>query len=129
MLELSSQAWVIAIVYAICIVVGVITSMATQGFNGGTVIAVLFGAIYLAISVYDTHCLTAGGCAVWSWIRTVMYIIFPTIIIIGLMHWMIKYRKDDDGSDDEGSDDEGSDDDDDDKKDKKKHKNDDDEDD
>lgn len=31
---------------------------------------------------YDTACLTVGGCSVWSWIRTIIYVFVPVIVLL-----------------------------------------------
>jgi len=88
MWELSKQAWTILAVYAICTIVFVISILSTKMFGWGWLAAIfmiLFSVGYTALITYDTNCLTKGYCGVWSWIRTVLYIIFPVISLITML--------------------------------------------
>jgi hypothetical protein len=55
----------------------------SQGtFSGWKVVGLFIWILNVAILLYDTECLLAGNCYVWSWIRTVLYSIIPTIVIV-----------------------------------------------
>ena len=87
----SPQAIVILVVYALSIITTLVTGIAKYGFNAWTVIGLLFSILFMALSVYDTHCLTSGNCTVWSWIRTGIYVLMPIILLI---LWMFSFGKD-----------------------------------
>jgi hypothetical protein len=84
----STQAIVVLIVYVLGIIATLVTSIVKHGFTAWTAIGMLFSILFMALTVYDTHCLTAGNCTVWSWIRTGLYILIP---VISLIVWMFSF--------------------------------------
>jgi hypothetical protein len=64
------------------VVLTLITSIVKRYFSAGLAIGLVFSLLFIAITTYDTECLVKGQCIAWSWIRTILYILFPTIIII-----------------------------------------------
>ena len=98
-MALSTQAYVLIGVYALCIIVGIImTSVSavkdrkstdSQTTAGATaigvidyIISLIIMALLITLIVYDTNCLTAGQCNTWSWVRTALYIILPIISLV-----------------------------------------------
>jgi hypothetical protein len=86
MFLMSKQAWVIAIVYALCILIGLIGSIVSKKFTLGAAFGTLFSILFVALITYDTACLTNGFCGAWSWIRTLLYVFFP---VVGLVVFFI----------------------------------------
>lgn len=98
---LSIQATILAIIYIIVIVMGIITAIidtVKQRKNGiitpswvifTQVVAFFFWLIFIALLIYDTDCLTTGNCNVWSWIRTILYAILP---VLGIVFMVLGYR-------------------------------------
>ena len=83
---LSFQAIIIAVIYAILTVVYV---LAARPYNTLPKLQIAIGSvvwfIYVFMMIYDTNCLVNGHCVVWAWIRTVVYIILPTVMMILLL--------------------------------------------
>ena len=85
---LSTQAWIILIFFTL------VTLMTTgfamyQGSVVGGIISLLISIIPIVMITYDTNCLTAGNCNMWSWIRTFLHLL-PFIILIIVI---LIYRK------------------------------------
>lgn len=76
------QALILLIVYVLCLIVALISSITYKQFNVYTGISLLFTLLFVILLTYDTNCLTAGNCGTWSWIRTVLYVILPIIFLI-----------------------------------------------
>ncbi len=81
-MALSPQAMTIAVVYVILTFVSTGIAITQDGFGVSVVLGFLFSSLFIALVVYDTLCLTQGDCGVWSWIRTALYLIVPTIALI-----------------------------------------------
>lgn len=80
---MSIQAWLIAIVYSILILIAIIMAISAKTpFSVALVFSFIAFIIYAVLLTYDTACLTAGQCNIWSWIRTAIYTIIPVILII-----------------------------------------------
>jgi hypothetical protein len=79
---MSAQAWTVAIVYLILCIMGVVAAVKAGQFTASYVIGLLVTLLFIGLLTYDTACLTVGNCGVWSWIRTILYIIIPIIVII-----------------------------------------------
>lgn len=83
---LSFQAIIIAVIYAILTVVYV---LAARPYNTLPKVQIAIGSvvwfIYVFMMIYDTNCLVNGNCVVWAWIRTVMYVLIPIVIVILLL--------------------------------------------
>lgn len=92
---LSVQSIILIVVYALCILIGMImfAPIAFQAKIMDVFITTsIITLIYVALLIYDTNCLTAGQCNVWSWIRTVLYLILPIIIIIAEISMIRQFR-------------------------------------
>lgn len=79
---MSVQSWVLAIVLSLIAVLVIVSWIIYKTWSlGGTVSLILY-LLFVAITTYDTECLVEGKCIIWSWIRSVIYMIIPVIIII-----------------------------------------------
>lgn len=78
---MSAQAWTVAIVYILLCIIGVIAAIKAGKFTASYVIGLLVTLLFIGLLTYDTACLTAGNCGIWSWIRTILYILSPVIAI------------------------------------------------
>lgn len=81
---LSVAAIILGVIYAIVILLGVAMSVRTKTFTGLSFFGMILSALFAALIVYDTSCLTQGGCTAWSWVRTAFYAIIP--IILAMMY-------------------------------------------
>lgn len=79
---MSPQTYTIAIVYSLLLIISTGTAWKQQGFSLNLAWSFLLSLGLIALVSYDTLCLTQGNCGVWSWIRTVIYILIPVILII-----------------------------------------------
>lgn len=82
MQQLTTQAFILAVVLGVLLLVTNITLILQKAFNVGTILTTLIAAAVIALMVYDTDCLTRGKCAGWSWIRTILYSIVPIVAIL-----------------------------------------------
>ena len=57
----------------------------TFKLSGSSVVGCLCTLLTIGIMTFDTDCLTSGSCEIWSWIRTILYIIVPVIAILVLL--------------------------------------------
>lgn len=53
----------------------------------------ILSVLFYAVTVYDTECLVVGNCHAWSWIRTILYLIIPTIYVVTYIWAMVKLAK------------------------------------
>ena len=90
---MSPQAWVLGIVYLILLFGLAIASIVNKAFTPGTFLSLLVSIGFVALLTYDTACLTKGDCSVWSWIRTIFYIIIPVIIILFLVYGLLTGKR------------------------------------
>jgi protein-S-isoprenylcysteine O-methyltransferase Ste14 len=81
-MALTTQALVLAIVYVLSVVIGLIMTIKAGAFNAAAFVGVLVTLAFIALLVYDTQCLTVGNCTTWSWVRTVLYVFFPALSLI-----------------------------------------------
>lgn len=87
-MALSTQAYVLIVVYALCILIGMIMTIKTAIQNKSAkgivayIISLIITLLLITLIVYDTNCLTAGQCNTWSWVRTSLYVILPIISLI-----------------------------------------------
>lgn len=79
---MSIQAWIILILATIAAIV-TIHSMISAKLPTMVIFPIaIVWIISVPLTTYDTHCLTAGNCNVWSWIRTLLYsLTFISIIM------------------------------------------------
>lgn len=92
-MALTTQATVLAVILGLLAIGGLVTSIVQKQFGLDTILGLLITVPILALMVYDTHCLTRGQCEVWSWIRTILYAILPTIAIIFTIVALVKKSK------------------------------------
>jgi len=93
MFLMSTQAWVIAIVYVLCILIGLVGTITSKKFTLGAAFGTLFSIIFVALITYDTACLTNGFCGTWSWVRTIMYVLFPVIGLVAFFIALLSGKK------------------------------------
>lgn len=79
---MSIQAWMVLGVYVLLLIISFITAIIQKTFNASFLIGFIFSIGFVALMTYDTACLTHGSCDIWSWIRSVLWIIFPVIFMI-----------------------------------------------
>lgn len=89
---MSPQAYVIAVVYSLVLIITTGTTWQQKGFSLGLLLGFILSGAFIALFAYDTLCLTQGNCGVWSWIRTVIYVLIPVIAMIA---WVVSlFQKD-----------------------------------
>lgn len=78
----SGPAQFLGVVYSIITILLVIGLIIRKSFKWTELISLLFlVGLYLLI-IYDTDCLTVGGCTTWSLVRAILYSIIPVIMIV-----------------------------------------------
>lgn len=88
---LSTQAIIVAIVYFTLLIIGFIGAIVTKQMSIWSVVGFLISTCLGLLVIYDTNCLTQGGCSIWSTIRTILYVFMPIIILI--MFFYTLFRK------------------------------------
>lgn len=78
----SKQAISLSVVFVIVILAFIILSIIQKTFKGMDIVWYVLILLYGLLVVYDTDCLVIGGCNVWSWIRTVLHMILPIVILV-----------------------------------------------
>lgn len=81
-MALSPQANLIAVVYVLSIIIGIGMSFKAGTFGMNSIFGTLVTLALLSLILYDTQCLTQGNCGTWSWIRSVLYVLLPSIGLI-----------------------------------------------
>ena len=84
---MSPQAWTIVFVYILLSISTMAIAIKNKTFkpSGSSVFGCLCTLLAIGIMTFDTDCLTSGSCEIWSWIRTILYIIVPVIAILVLL--------------------------------------------
>jgi uncharacterized membrane protein YesL len=90
---MSPQTYIIAIVYTLILIISTGTTWKQNGFSMSLLLGFILSLAFVVLLAYDTLCLTQGNCGVWSWIRTVIYIIIP---VIAMITWIVMLFKKDD---------------------------------
>lgn len=90
---MSTQSLLVIIIYSICLLIALITSIVKKTINSSEIFGFILSFLYVILLAYDTNCLTEGQCGTWSWIRTILYLIFPTIILVLFMIRIFKKDK------------------------------------
>lgn len=83
-MEYTKQAYVIAIVYVLCLAIGLFLTIKAKKFSIAVLISFIVSLCFVGLLAYDTTCLSYGNCGTWSWVRTGLYVFFPTIALIAL---------------------------------------------
>ena len=91
---ISIPAIIIAIVYFLCMIAGLVIIINNHMMNVWYGISLIFQLALILLFVYDTDCLTRGGCGVWSWIRTILNVIFPIVFLIIIISTLVKRKSD-----------------------------------
>jgi len=86
----SGPSQFLTIVYSIITVLLVIAlivqSKQRSAFQwSGLFSTILFVLLFLLI-IYDTDCLTVGGCTTWGLVRAIFYSIIPVLVIIMVIY-------------------------------------------
>jgi hypothetical protein len=82
--QISYQAIIVLIVYFLVLLVSFIGTVKKVKFTFRVFVSLLVSLFIIVLLVYDTNCLTEGTCNIWSWVRTIIYCIFPVIALIFL---------------------------------------------
>lgn len=82
----SPQAILLLVVYILIIIIATVSAIQKQGASYILGLNVVLSLALTILLAYDTACLTSGNCGIWSWVRTVLYIVIP---IIGIIIWII----------------------------------------
>jgi len=79
----STQAIIIMIVYTLAALAlgGLIGMKGSIGTGIGIAVATLLTGMLLS---FDTNCLTENNCNIWSWVRSIIFLIQP-LALIGLI--------------------------------------------
>lgn len=82
----SGPSQYLAIVYAIIIVLSIITliiqAKQNSTFQWSGLFSIILMALLFLLIIYDTDCLTVGGCTTWGLVRAIFYSIIPVIVIV-----------------------------------------------
>ncbi len=76
---LTPQAITLLVTYGLLSAAVVALSIKARSAVSG-VVGMITWVVYVTLIVYDTNCLVRGGCSIWSWVRTVLYIVMPIVL-------------------------------------------------
>lgn len=79
---MSIQSWILGIVLSLIAVLVIVSWVVFKTWSVKGVIALIIYLLFVAVTTYDTECLVEGKCMIWSWVRTVLYAVIPTIVIV-----------------------------------------------
>jgi hypothetical protein len=79
---MSPQTWIISIVLTVMTILLITVAAVNKALGVNSIVPLIFWILSIFLLSYDTECLVGGNCRIWSWIRTILYSIMPTIIII-----------------------------------------------
>ena len=82
----SGNAIFLAVLYAVLTVITVITSIINQSADAPFFLSTGLMILLFVLIVYDTDCLTTGGCTGWSLLRSALYAILPVLIIVAYLY-------------------------------------------
>jgi hypothetical protein len=78
----SLQSRVLGSVSIIALLFTLLINGVRMGFGGSILFIIMFGISSL-IAIFDIHCTLAGGCTIFSWIKTVLLLLsFISLIYI-----------------------------------------------
>ena len=85
MMDISRQAYIYLIIFAITTVINAFLTLGTYGMYGPLIYlaVILVSSPFIILYIYHIDCLTTGKCNTWSWIYTVIACI--SLIITTLM--------------------------------------------
>ena len=88
---MSTQAIIFSIVYSILIVLSIILAIINKMFGMWNIIGSILSIAFVALFAFDTSCLTSESpCTIWSWVRTMIYVLFAVAGIILIVMTMFK---------------------------------------
>ena len=80
----------------ILLILDVIGGYFMYGKMMGSLVLLLIVVIGIPLALlfaYDINCLVVGNCNVWSWIRTILYLVFVIISIVAIIQLMASQGK------------------------------------
>lgn len=81
----SGPAQFLGVVYSIItvlLVIGLIIRSKQQSFKWAELFSLLLLVALYVLIIYDTDCLTIGGCTTWGLVRAIFYSIIPVVMIV-----------------------------------------------
>lgn len=72
------QAITILIVYALLSIALIISA----GVSIPVIVSIIIQTLWMFLLIYDTKCLVEGKCNTWAWVRTILMLLIPAILII-----------------------------------------------
>jgi hypothetical protein len=87
MLNISRQAYIFTIIALVTSLINIITGGFMFGMNGVFAYIILFVILipFLLLMIYNLDCLSTGHCEIWSWVLSVLaivYMIYMSILMI-----------------------------------------------
>lgn len=83
---LSAQSWTVLVISILHIISLFVIMLYLDAFNGLSALSLAISIIFIAIYIFDTNCLTTGSCNIWSWVRTIFY-----LLTVALTLWLVIY--------------------------------------
>jgi len=86
----SGPSQFLAVVYSIITVLLfialIIQSKQKASFQWSGLFSIILFIVMFVLIIYDTDCLTIGGCTTWSLVRAIFYSIIPVIVIVLVLY-------------------------------------------
>lgn len=59
-----------------------INLLVSSGFSVPVIVSIFIQSLWMILLIYDTKCLVEGNCNTWAWVRTILMLLIPAILII-----------------------------------------------
>jgi predicted tellurium resistance membrane protein TerC len=89
----SKLVFAFALILLLLDVVGGYVMYGKKMGNLMLLLVVLIGVPLALLFAYDINCLVVGNCNVWSWIRTLLYVVFSVISVVVIVQLMVRQQK------------------------------------
>ena len=95
MLNISRQAYIFTIIALVTSLINIITGGFMFGMSGVFAYIILFVILipFLLLMIYNLDCLSTGHCEIWSWVLSVLAIVYMVYMSI-LMIYVAAVRPD-----------------------------------
>lgn len=79
-------AAVYSIITVLLFIALIIESKRKSSFQWSGLFSIILFIFISLLTIYDTDCLTVGGCTTWSLVRAILYSIIPVIVIVLVLY-------------------------------------------
>lgn len=77
---------VVYLIITVLLVIGLIVRSKQLSFKWTEFLSLVLLVVLYLLIIYDTDCLTVGGCTTWGLVRAIFYSIIPVVMIVLLFY-------------------------------------------